>query len=174
MNQEWSIQTRTDRCARTGELFQEGDHFYTLLFHDKEGFRREDVSEAAWRERNDNIQPFSFWRSKFELPPPPAPEAIGKQTAEDLLRFYMESGSAQHTNARYILALMLERKRLLKQIEARETENGQSALVYEHTKTGEVFVVIDPHLQLAQLASVQDEVAALLAPPAAASESPVA
>jgi hypothetical protein len=56
---------------------------------------------------------------------------------------------------------MLERKRLLKQVEAREDIHGRT-LIYEHVKTGEVFVIPDPGLRLDQIEAVQTEVAALL------------
>jgi hypothetical protein len=165
MPNEWDIKSRAERCAVTGHEFAEGEHFYTLLFRDRHGFRREDLSEEAWtqlRERGEKEQqPFSFWRSKFEPPPPPAPEPLAKQTAEDLLRRYMAEDNAHHANARYILALMLERKRLLKQIAAKDDDNGRT-LIYEHVKTGEVFVVPDPQLRLDQIEAVQNEVAALL------------
>ena len=160
MQSDWTIQSRGDRCAVTGHEFQDGEYFYTLLFHDRDGFRRQDLCEEAWQQRNDNIAPFSFWRSKFE-PPPPAPEALAKGTAEDLLRRYMQENNNQHANARYILALMLERKRLLKQIEVKQTDEGRT-LIYEHVKTGEVFVIPDPQLHLDQLENVQNEVAAQL------------
>lgn len=147
----------------TGEPFKDGEFFYTLLFDEAAGYRREDLSEAAWKSRpKDAPKPFSFWRSKFELPPPPAPEPLGKQTAEELLRRYMAENTPQHTNARYILALMLERKRIFKQIDRKKSEDGQIALIYEHTKTGEVFVVPDPQLKLEQIADVQAEIAPLL------------
>ena len=162
MNQDWSIQHRADRCAVSGELFRDGDAFYTLLYHEKGEFRREDLSEAAFKARNENIQPFSFWRSKFENPPPPAPEALGKQTAEDLLRRYMAEQSPEHSNARYILAIMLERKKLLKEVEARRGEDGSLTRIYEHAKTGEVFLIPDPQLRLEQIAEVQAQVAGLL------------
>jgi hypothetical protein len=162
MNQDWSIQHRADRCAVSGEPFRDGDAFYTLLYYEKGEFRREDLSEAAFKARNENIQPFSLWRSKFETPPPPAPEALGKQTAEDLLRRYMAEQSPEHSNARYILAVMLERKKLLKEIEARRAEDGSLARIYEHAKTGEVFVIPDPQLRLEQIADVQAQVAGLL------------
>ncbi len=161
MQSDWTIQSRGDRCAVTGHEFQDGEYFYTLLFHDRDGFRRQDLCEEAWQQRNDNIAPFSFWRSKFEPPPPPAPEALAKGTAEDLLRRYMQENNNQHANARYILALMLERKRLLKQIEVKQTDEGRT-LIYEHVKTGEVFVIPDPQLHLDQLENVQNEVAAQL------------
>jgi hypothetical protein len=162
MNQDWSLQHRADRCAVSGEPFCDGDAFYTLLFYEKGEFRREDLSEAAFKARNENIQPFSFWRSKFETPPPPAPEALGKQTAEDLLRRYMAEQSPEHSNARYILAVMLERKKLLKEVEARRGEDGSLTRIYEHAKTGEVFVIPDPQLRLEQIAGVQTQVAGLL------------
>jgi hypothetical protein len=164
INQEWSIQSRANRCAVTGVEFQDGDHFYTLLFEEGAGLRREDISEAAWKERNDNQQPYSFWRSKYEAPPPAAPETVTKQTAEDLLRRYMEESSPQHAAARYLLAVMLERKKLLKEVEARHAAEGGLTRIYEHTKTGEVFVVPDPQLRLDQIEQVQAEVAALLGP----------
>lgn len=163
MQQDWSIQSRADKCAKTGEPFQDGEFFYTLLFYKKGELHREDISEAAWNERNDNVQPFSFWRSKFETTPPPPPEPLGKQTAEDLLRRYMEGG-AEHRNARYILALMLERKRQIKPIETKVDDDGQRLLIYEHAKTGEVFVIPDPQLRLDQMEEVQMEVVGLLAP----------
>lgn len=163
MTQDWSIQHRADHCAATGRAFEEGEFFYTLLFYDQAGYRREDLSDAAFKERNDNVQPFSMWRAKYEPPAPPAPEAIGRQTAEDLLRRYMDEPSPQHAAARYLLAAMLERKKLLKEVETRR-ESGTVTRIYEHTKTGEVFLIPDPQLRLDQLEQVQLEVAALLSP----------
>jgi hypothetical protein len=163
MNPDWSIQSRAEHCAVSGTPFSDGEYFYTLLFYDKDGYRREDLSEAAFKARNENLQPFSMWRSKYEPPPPPAPEPIGRQTAEDLLRRYMDEPSPQHAAARYLLAAMLERKRLLKEVESRR-EGEAITRIYEHTKTGEVFVIPDPQLRLDQLDQVQQEVAALLAP----------
>ncbi len=163
MNQEWSIQHRSDRCAATGRPFEAGEQFYTLLFFGTDGYRREDLSEAAFKARNENVQPFSMWRSKYEPPPPPAPEPIGRQTAEDLLRRYMDEQSPQHAAARYLLAVMLERKKLLKEVETRRAD-GAITRIYEHTKTGEAYVVPDPQLRLDQLAEVQQQVAALLSP----------
>lgn len=164
MQTDWTIQGRSGRCSVTGRDFAEGECFYTLLFRERAGFRREDLSEEAWRERQGDSSahpPYSFWRAKFEPHPPPAPEALAKETAEDLLRQYMSEGGEGRANARYILALMLERKRLLKQIEAKEDIHGRT-LVYEHAKTGEVFIVPDPGLRLDQIEAVQSEVAALL------------
>ena len=65
-------------------------------------------------------------------------------------------------NACYVLAAMLERKRVLKQVKIESRDGGSRVLIYEQGTTGDVFVVPDPQLRLDELESVQNEVAQLL------------
>src|SRR5438105_7145846 len=157
---EWAIKHRSDVCTATNRPFSEGEYFYTLLFREPGGFRREDLSEEAWIARNENIQPFSFWRSRFEPAPPETPEPLGKETAEQLFRRLVASADAP-ANACYVLAAMLERKRVLKQIKTEAGSDGK-VLVYEQPGTGDVFLVRDPQLRLDELEAVQNEVMNLL------------
>lgn len=161
LGDEWSIQHRAEVCAATGRPFAPGENFYTLLFREGEGFRRQDLSEEAWAQRNENLQPFSFWRARFEPPPPAPPEALPKENAEELFRRLVAAADRANANACYVLAAMLERKRILKQIQTEERDRGR-VLIYEHVKTGDVFVVPDPQLHLDELGGVQAEVAQLL------------
>ena len=161
MANDWEIKSRGDRCSVTGRAFEDGEFFYTLLFRERGGgFRREDFSGEAWKQRDIKKPPFSFWKSKFEVPPA-NPEPLAKQTAEDLLRHFLQEPGDGHARVRYILALMLERKRILKPIETKEVD-GERLLIYEHRATGEVFVIPDPILRLDQIEEVQMEVAGLL------------
>src|ERR1700744_1785139 len=75
MLSEWEIKARSRHCARTQETFEDGATIFTLLFRERVGFRREDISEKAWQLVKDSVEPFSFWKSKFQAAPPPAPEA---------------------------------------------------------------------------------------------------
>jgi len=156
---EWAIKPRADACAVTKRPFAPGEYFYTLLFHDADGYHREDLSEEAWSNRNENIQPFSFWKTRFE-PLPETPEPLAKENAEQLFRRLIASENPP-PNACYVLAAMLERKRVLKQIKTENSEKGR-ILIYEHGASGDVFIVPDPGLRLDQLESVQNEVAQLL------------
>jgi hypothetical protein len=56
---------------------------------------------------------------------------------------------------------MLERKRILK-VKGQSRDNGRRIFVYEHSKSGDLFTIIDPDLQLNQLVAVQCDVANLL------------
>ena len=157
---EWAIKHRADFCAVTQRPFVPGEYFYTLLYHGADGYRREDLSEEAWQTRNENIRPFSFWKSRYEpLSAKPA-EPVAKENAEQLFRRLMASDFPP-ANACYVLAAMLERKRVLKQVNIEQKPNGR-VLIYEQRSTGDVFVVPDPQLRLDELENVQNEVAELL------------
>lgn len=161
MQIDWNIKSRSHICQAHNTPFQEGDFFYTLLFHSKEGYDRLDLSEAAWEERKQDTTapvPFSLWRSKYELPPPPPPEALPKNDAEGMLRHLLSINDPANCNAMYILAVMLERKKVLKPLPSSE----KSTLVYEHATSGETFVIQDPHLSLENLIAVQQEVSEFL------------
>jgi hypothetical protein len=158
MSQDWEIRKRSEVCTTTNRPFHEGEFFYTAIYREGDGFRREDLSDEAWGTRPEGNAPFSFWRSKFEMPPPPPPEPLAKQDAEGILRKLIEENSDATKNARYILALMLERKRILKPMDSSDPD----VLVYERAQTGETFLIPNPRLSLAQVPEVQKEVTALL------------
>ena len=49
---EWPIKHRSESCNVTQRPFAPGESFYTLLHREGDGFRREDLSEEAWQNRN--------------------------------------------------------------------------------------------------------------------------
>jgi hypothetical protein len=161
MLSEWEIKARSRHCARTQEAFENGATIYTLLFRDRAGFRREDISEQTWQQIKESVAPFSFWKSKFQAAPPAPPETMPKESVEELLRKLVCEGLPEHLNARYVLAILLERKRTLKQVDIRESAE-EKVLIYEHVTTGEVFIIPDPRLRLDQLDAVQQEIYSLL------------
>lgn len=162
--QQWNIKARSHTCADTEKEFAEGDCFYTALFEDgqEDGFVRRDYSEKSWEKLRGELKPFSFWRSTFELPPvEEKPEVVQKAGAEALLRRLIEDEEAHTENARFILAIMLERKKIFVQTDVQDSESAR-ILIYEHRKSGEVFIVKDPQLKLEEITSVQKEVSELL------------
>jgi hypothetical protein len=162
---EWNIQSRGRACEACSRSFADKEPYHTLLFDEKQDFRRSDVCTACWesqfsegaRERKGFI---SCWRGIYEAPIV-APDAIQKETAESLLRKLIEQNDPRHAPAGYILAVMLERKRILK-IKEQLNRDGRRVFIYEQSKTGDVFTIVDPALQLDQLEEVQRDVADLL------------
>lgn len=162
---EWNIQSRAHTCHLTGHPFVDGELYHTVLLEGRDGFERLDLSAAGWREHGSGISArpgfVSHWKGTYHKPPASAPEAIRRDDAESLLRALLARGDDAHAGAVYILAVMLERKRLLK-IKAQTREGGRRVTLYEQPRTGDVFAVTDPDLQLTQLEEVQRDVASLL------------
>ena len=162
---DWNIQSRAHGCEACGHGFADQETYHTLLFDERAAFRRIDICQGCWqsqysqgaRERKGFV---SYWHGVYEAPAPPA-DPIQKETAESLLRKIIELNDRQYIPAAYILAVMLERKRVLKVKEQLVREEGR-VFIYEHPKTGEIFTIVDPNLQLNLLENVQHDVAALL------------
>ncbi len=169
LNETWNVRTRSRECADTGEKFSEGQKIVTALFPDPEtgGYLRKDFSDDAWNTRvadGGEQQSFSHWRTVFT----PAPvnenvQPVTKQSAEDLLHSLVEEDQEHTENTRYILAVMLERQKLLRETDSQPTAGG-ILRIYEHRKTGEVFIVKDPNIPLDKVEEIQNEVIELLSP----------
>lgn len=183
---EWNIQSRAHGCQACERPFADKQPYHTLLFEEKQLFQRLDVCETCWKDHysqgaHERKGFVSYWSGIYEAPPPPAPDAIQKENAESLLRKLIELNDPKHAAAGFILAVMLERKRLLK-VKEQILREGQRVFIYEQPKTGDIFTIPDPNLQLNQLDQVQKDVAELLekglnapieaAAPAPASEAP--
>lgn len=174
---EWNIQSRAHTCHQSGHAFTEGERYHTVLIEGRNGFERLDFSAASWKAHGAEISArkgfVSHWMGTYQPPAAAPPEAIGRADAESLLRALVARGDVRHAGAIYILAVMLERKRLLK-VKAQTCEGGRRITVYEQPKTGDLFTVADPDLQLSQLEEVQRDVGALLEHGLPPEEVPVA
>jgi len=162
---EWNIQSRARVCCSCGQPFADGQPYHTLLFDDKPRFRRHDICELCWRKEDAagvrNAPGFvSRWQGVYETPPQ-KPDQMYRETAESLLRKLIELGDTRYQPASYILAVMLERKRILK-VRDQFVRDGRRVFVYEHHKSGDLFTIADPELRLDQLEHVQHQVADLL------------
>jgi hypothetical protein len=167
LNETWHLRSRARQCSATDTPFTEGQPIVTAIFPDPEssGYLRKDFSEEAWKQRGEEDEAaFSSWRTNYSpIVISENPQAVTKQGAEELLRTLVEEDQEHTENTRYILALMLERQKLLRETDSQPTSGG-TLRIYEHRKTGEVFIVKDPNIALDQVEEIQEEVILLLSP----------
>ncbi|HEY2328634.1 MAG TPA: hypothetical protein VGI63_02335 [Verrucomicrobiae bacterium] len=176
---EWNIQSRAHACEACARPFADQQPYRTILFEDGQELRRSDICEPCAQKAGDARSRNGFisqWQGFFEVPPPMV-DAIQKETAETVLRKLIEQNDPRYAPAAYILAVMLERKRILK-VKEQFKRDGQRIFIYEQPKTGDIFTIADPNLHLDQLEQVQRDVAQLLEhglnPQVPAAETPVA
>jgi hypothetical protein len=163
--EQWHIKTRARACSETGRHFADGEAIQTALFRgdEEDGFVRRDYSLEAWEARSAEAEPaFSAWRTVYRTPvTEEKPQVVRKENAEDLLKRLVEEDEEFTENVRYILAVMLERQKLLRETDQQRMPNG-ILRVYEHRKNGDVFLIRDPDIPLDQVEKVQTEVLMLL------------
>ncbi len=175
LHESWHVRNRSRECTITQVPFNEGQPIVTALFPDPEssGYLRKDFCESAWAERSsDEEQPFSYWKTKYQATSTQDNQpVVTKQSAEELLKHLVDEDQEHTENTRYILAVMLERQKILRETDTQPTNSG-ILRIYEHRKSGEVFIVKDPNIPLDEVEKIQLEVMELLAPQSAQSTEP--
>ncbi len=152
---DYQIQPNTRLCAVTGQPLQVGEKFYTALVEEGDHFVRKDYSLSAWQGPPPGT--FSFWTGRV----PPAQENTRPRFDDDLLEecFHRLEGQtdASRVNFRYVVALLLIRRKRLK-LNKTIVEDGAEKMLVQCLGTEEVQQVINPRLTEEEMTEVQDEV----------------
>jgi hypothetical protein len=155
----YQIQNSSLRCARTGRELQPGEKYFSVLFDRGLTLVREDVSKDAWQ--GPPTDAFSFWMGKV----PPKDQArrlhIDDEVLHDCFQRLAGETEAQKVNFRYIVALLLMRRKRLK-FEDAEVFEGQEVLLLRDSRTRAIHRVANPQLTEQELADVQEEVQKVL------------
>ena len=127
------------------------------------GYERFDCHPECWKTAEKDWVPFSQWDGVYFAPKKEEKkETLKKEDAGELLRKLMTLDDPAMKNVVYVLAVMLERSKILVERDAKELEDGTIRRVYEDRKQGDTFVILDPRLRLENLGEVQQQVVALL------------
>jgi len=151
-----SVQGPTLICADTGKTLAPGDKYCAVLCEEGEKYVRRDYAADAWR--GPPAGAIAHWSGRV-----PASRAARKPTFNDEMLadwFYhlLDRTEPDRVNFRYVVALLLMRRKRLKFEDVIRTEAGGSALVVRDAKSGRRLEIADPHLSEADLTAVQDEV----------------
>ncbi len=152
---DYQIQANTRRCAASGRELRPGERFYSVLLDEAGTFVRKDYAGEAWQGPPEGT--FSFWSGRV-----PATEASRRPRIDDDLLldcFGRLEGQTEpgRVNFRYIVALLLLRRKRLRFEEVR-IEDGHETLLLRCARTGTLHAVVNPRLSDDELTAVQEEV----------------
>ena len=179
MAQDWDIKSRSEACTACSTAFEDGQSYLSALLFGENGYERADFCEGCWQQSEAVLSPYSSWQGIYRKPSATGNnDPLKKETAESLLRKLIEDEDPQNEGVIYILAVMLERKKILVEKDVTVDDLGTVHRVYEHRQTGETFLILDPQLKLDALEDVQTRVIEMLGGPlpraAAAPTAPTA
>ena len=172
---EWRIDRREPGCTGCERAFQEGEAFFSLLSFEGDRLRREDRCPACFGTPRPD-EPTLFWRTHHRADRR-ARFAVDFEAIEELFLGLEGRREERLAELRYLLALLLLRKKRLKLVGVRRNAAGETLCLRRPRRQEEfevqVFELDSERAQIlkAELARVFEGagVEALAAPPAAAS-----
>ncbi len=180
---EWKINKTSPQCHACGTPFAPEAAFYSALFQDKEGMRRGDFCESCFL-NNRPADVYYFWKTSLPKAGSTAKKPRPVLDFDNVLDFFKRlegDNGPQRIAFRYILALMLTRKKMLTQGEKKKNEQGQVVQQYREKIAGAetiVHAVIEPELSEDEIQGLSAELGVLLgmapAPETSAPETLVA
>jgi hypothetical protein len=155
---DYPILANTRTCAASGRPLNPGEKVHSVLIAEGAQVVRRDYSQEAWQ--GPPAGSIAHWVSRV-----PTVQQKRRLTFDDELLMsaferLADEPDAQKTQFRYVLALLLLRRRRLKFEDVRHS-GGETHLVLSCPKSRMTFEVIDPQLSEDDIRRVQDEVVRL-------------
>jgi hypothetical protein len=157
---EWEIDKPLGRCYGTGRQIETGEEYYGALVESEEGLKRQDFCADYWNEHKPSV--FCYWKTRLQHP-----DEKKKIFVDDemLLAFFERLAGEREQekiNFRFVLALVLMRKRRLKYDSSR-IEDGKEIWRLRITGSDKEFVeVINPHLDEGQIEQLSSQIGQIL------------
>jgi hypothetical protein len=158
MATDWEIKKSLGQCCGSGEAFTPGADYYAALIETEQGLERRDYSVSFWETQKPAV--YCFWKSRI-------PEGREKKrlfvSDEMLVSFFdrlAEETESDKVNFRFVLMLILMRKRKLK-YDSSKTEDGREVWTLRVTGEDRSVQVVNPHLaedQIEQLSSQMGQI----------------
>lgn len=152
---EYQIQPNTRRCVLSGRELRPGDKFYSVLLEEAGKFLRQDYSSDAWQGPPHGS--FSFWAGRIPVGEESKRAPIDEEVLMDCLQCLEGEREPARVNFRYVVALLLMRRKRLRFEEAR-TEGDQEMLLLRCVRTRNTYRILNPRLSEEEMAAVQEEV----------------
>src|SRR5262249_49078903 len=134
---------------------QPGERFYTVLVEDQGRLERKDYSSEAWQ--GPPAGAFGFWTGRIPAAGQARRLPIDDEMLVDCFARLEGAIEAERIDFRYVLALLLMRRKRLK-FEETLLEGDHEILLLRDARSGQQARVINPRLIEAEMSAVQDEV----------------
>jgi len=125
LNMDYEVQRCTRHCAASGRLLAEGEEFYSVLVTEHGQVQRYDYAAGAWPGPPEAA--LGWWKSRMPTRDSGKPRLAPGDVLLEL--FVSLEQVPDKLDMRYVLALLLVRRRVLRLEETRHDETGRELLL---------------------------------------------
>ncbi len=156
---EWEIKKTLGRCFGTDCELAVGQEYYAALVQTEEGLQRRDFSVEYWEAQKPQV--YCFWKSRL-----PNPQQKRKLFVDDamLMAFFDRLATEEDPeklNFRFVLMLVLMRKRKLKYDSSRK-EDGREIWTLRVAGEDRTEEVVNPNLTEDQIGQLSEQMGQIL------------
>ncbi len=156
---DWEINKPLGQCYGSGRKIEYGEEYFGALVEMGEELQRRDFCADYWEKEKPSV--FCYWKSK--LPDPGQKKQIFVDD-QMLMAFFerLENETEQEkVNFRFVLALVLMRKRRLK-YDTTKVEDGKEIWRLRIVGGKQAVEVINPHLDEEQIGQLSSQIGEIL------------
>ena len=157
---DWEIAKSQQKCQACERVFQEQEEYFSGLYDQDNKFIRKDFCAECW-EKQARETLYSFWKTRCIPKEEKVKKFVDDSVIMDFFTRLQDAQDPAKKNFRYVLALLLMRKRLLKFDDIKKGEGGE-ALILRYPAEDRVFEVYNPQLTEEQIMQVTEEVGQIL------------
>jgi hypothetical protein len=156
---EWELSKPLGLCSGTGKKIEHGEEYFAALVQTDEGLARRDFCAEYWQEKQPDV--FCYWKTK--LPQPDQKKHIFVDD-EMLMAFFerlAQETEQEKINFRFVLALILMRKRRLK-YESSKKQDDTETWRLRIAGGKQIVEVINPHLTEEEIEQLSSQLGQIL------------
>ena len=157
---DWKIDKPLGQCAGTGRNIEPGEEYFAALLEKHDGLQRKDFSSEYWLQNKPDV--YCYWKTKL-------PQAGQKKQIfvdnEMLMTFFErleKENDQQRLNFRFVIALILMRRRKLKYHATLADGNKEIWRLRIVGGDGEFADVLNPNLDQNQIEQLSAQLGKIL------------
>jgi len=155
---EWEINKPLGQCSGTEKTIESGEEYFAALIETEEGLQRRDFCAEYWESQKPDV--FCHWKTRLPEPGQKKQLFVDDQMLMAFFERLEKETEQEKINFRFVLAMILMRKRILKYDETKTVDDKE---IWRLRIVGDkrIVEVINPHLdeeQIEQLSSQMGEI----------------
>ncbi len=157
---KWEIDKSLGQCYGTGKKIEYGEEYFAALVETEQGFERRDFCADYWEREKPDV--FCYWKTKLARPDEKRQIFVDDQMLMSFFERLAGETKQEKINFRFVLALVLMRKRRLKYYSSR-VEAGNEIWRLRTVGADRQFVeVTKPNLNAEQIEELSSQIGQIL------------
>jgi hypothetical protein len=156
---DWEIHKPLGTCTGTGKVIEPEEEYIATLVESPEGMLRKDYGLEYWNANKPDV--YCYWKSVMPKPDQKKQLFIDDNMLMSFFERLATETDIEKLNFRFVLALILMRKRMLK-YDSSKNDDGKEIWVLKVTGKDQIEQVLNPQLAEDKIEQLSEQLGQIL------------